>query len=102
MQEYKGEDFKALVGRDGLVLVDFFATWCGPCKMLMPVLENVSAEKNDTLFVKVDIDNYRDLAIESEVRAVPTLVLFKDGKEVDRTTGYQPKEKLLAWLKENE
>ncbi|HLT00394.1 MAG TPA: thioredoxin family protein, partial [Acholeplasma sp.] len=82
MQQYKGEDLQALVNKNGLVLVDFFATWCGPCNMLMPVVEQLSQELPDTKFIKVDIDEYRKEAIESGIRAVPTLVLFKDGKEV--------------------
>ncbi|CDR30993.1 Thioredoxin [Acholeplasma oculi] len=101
MQQYKGEDFNQVVNKDGLVLVDFFATWCGPCKMLMPVLEQISGEQPGTQFVKVDIDEYRKQAIDNGIRAVPTLVLFKDGKEVSRASGYQPREKILAWLEEH-
>ena len=101
MQQYKGEDFQKLVNQDGLVLVDFFATWCGPCKMLMPVLEQISTEDDKTSFVKLDIDEYRKEAIDNGIRAVPTLVLFKDGKEVDRASGYQPREKILSWLEEH-
>jgi len=101
MQQYKGEDLQALVNKNGLVLVDFFATWCGPCNMLMPVVEQLSQELPDTKFIKVDIDEYRKEAIESGIRAVPTLVLFKDGKEVARASGYQPKEKLVSWLEEH-
>ncbi len=98
MQQYKGENYADIVGKQGLVLVDFFATWCGPCKMLMPVLEQISSEQPDTPFIKLDIDEYRKQAIDTGIRAVPTLVLYKDGKEVARTSGYQPKEKLVAWL----
>jgi len=101
MQQYKGEDFNSVVDKPGLVLLDFFATWCGPCNMLMPVLEQISSETPDTKFVKIDIDEYRKEAIENGIRAVPTLVLFKDGKEVARASGYQPKEKLLSWLEEH-
>ncbi|MFA5692882.1 MAG: thioredoxin [Acholeplasmataceae bacterium] len=101
MQAYKGEDFKEVVKKDGLVVVDFFATWCGPCKMLTPVLEELSTEDQDTSFVKVDIDEYRKQAIDAGIKAVPTLVLFKDGVEVSRTQGYQPKEKLVSWLSEH-
>ncbi|VEU82502.1 thioredoxin [Acholeplasma hippikon] len=102
MQQYKGEDYKDLVSQKGLVLVDYFATWCGPCKMLMPVLEEISTEKTDTKFVKVDIDEFRKQAIDTGIRAVPTLVLYKDGVEVSRASGYQPREKLLEWLAEHQ
>lgn len=101
MQQYKGEDFQGLVSTDGLVLVDFYATWCGPCKMLMPVLEQISSEQPETPFIKLDIDEYRKQAIDTGIRAVPTLVLYKNGKEVSRASGYQPKEKLLSWLEEH-
>jgi|SRR5690554_116730 thioredoxin 1 len=101
MQQYKGEDLNKLVNQDGLVLVDFFATWCGPCKMLMPVLEQISTEDVGTKFIKLDIDEYRKEAIDNGIRAVPTLVLFKDGKEVSRASGYQPREKILSWLEEH-
>lgn len=101
MQAYKGEDFQKVVNKDGLVLVDFFATWCGPCKMLAPVLEELSSEDKETSFVKLDIDEYRKQAIDAGIKAVPTLVLYKDGKEVARVSGYQPKEKLTTWLSEH-
>lgn len=101
MQQYKGEGLNKLVNQDGLVLVDFFATWCGPCKMLMPVLEQISTEDVGTKFIKLDIDEYRKEAIDNGIRAVPTLVLFKDGKEVSRASGYQPREKILSWLEEH-
>ena len=101
MQQFKGEDYNKLINQEGLVLVDYYATWCGPCKMLMPVLEQIATEKNDTKFTKVDIDEYREQAIKTGIRAVPTLVLYKDGKEVSRTSGYQPREKILEWLEEH-
>lgn len=101
MQQFKGEDYNKLINQEGLVLVDYYATWCGPCKMLMPVLEQIATEKYDTKFIKVDIDEYREQAIKTGIRAVPTLVLYKDGKEVSRTSGYQPREKILEWLEEH-
>lgn len=81
--------------KDGLVVVDFFATWCGPCKMLLPVYEalgNEMAEKAN--FLKVDIDQSIELAQEFEVSTVPTVIIFKDGKPVDRLIGFIPKDNL--------
>ncbi|CZR98518.1 MULTISPECIES: thioredoxin [unclassified Clostridioides] len=81
--------------KDGLVVVDFFATWCGPCKMLSPVYEalgNEMAEKAN--FLKVDIDQSIELAQEFEVSTVPTVIIFKDGKPVDRLIGFIPKDNL--------
>ncbi|NLB84928.1 MAG: thioredoxin [Acholeplasmataceae bacterium] len=95
---YNGEDFKELSKTKGLILVDYFATWCGPCKMLMPVLEDLAEEMTDVPFYKVDIDLFRNKAIEAQVQSVPTLVLYKDGVEVDRSLGYRPKAKLEAWV----
>ncbi|EQF23184.1 thioredoxin [Clostridioides difficile CD160] len=83
--------------KDGLVVVDFFATWCGPCKMLSPVYEalgNEMAEKTD--FLKVDIDQSMELAQKFEVSTVPTVIIFKDGKPVDRLIGFIPKDNLKS------
>jgi len=98
--DYKGEDFKELT-KKGLVLVDFFATWCGPCKMLAPVLDEIIATQTEVKVLKVDIDQYRPLAIESAVKSIPTMVLFKDGVEVSREVGFLPTEKITEWLSQH-
>ncbi len=99
LKDYEGQDFNEVIGQDGFVLVDFFATWCGPCKMLMPQLEALSEEQKDVPMVKVDIDNYRALAKETYgITSVPTLVLFKDGVEVGRQSGFAPKENVWKWI----
>ncbi len=84
----------------GIVLVDFFATWCGPCKMLHPVLEEVLEEENLTI-VKVDIDKNESLAVEYGVMSVPTMILFKDGHEMSKSIGYKDKQTLLNWIRES-
>ncbi|MBV7275897.1 thioredoxin [Clostridium thailandense] len=96
-------EFKENVLNDnGAVLVDFFAEWCGPCKMVAPVLEELGSEMNGKAKIfKVDIDKSRDLALKYEVMAVPTLVIFKDGKPVDKIVGFQPKEALKAKLEQH-
>jgi len=66
--------------------------------MLKPVLEQISTEMNDTKFFRVDIDLFRNQAIEAGIRSVPTVVLYKDGEEVDRQSGYQPKERIQSWM----
>lgn len=81
-----------------VVLVDFFATWCGPCKMLAPILEEVAEERQDLNIYKIDIDKNRDLAIGQEIEFVPTLVLFKEGKEVFRISGVIDKENIIAQI----
>ena len=83
-----------------LVLVDFFATWCGPCQMLAPILEELSNKNEDFEIVKIDIDQERDLAIESGIEFVPTVVIFKNGKEVDRMTGVFDKNEILEKIEQ--
>ncbi|HBF0499327.1 TPA: thioredoxin [Clostridioides difficile] len=81
--------------KDGLVVVDFFATWCGPCKMLSPIYEALGNEMVEKAnFLKVDIDQNIELAQKFEVSTVPTMLIFKDGKPVDRLIGFMPKENL--------
>ena len=93
-------DFQAKVlNNPKKVLVDFFATWCGPCKMLAPVVDEVATEQADKIDVyKVDIDQSPDLAMKYGVNSVPTLIVFKDGQIVNQTVGAQPKQNLLALL----
>lgn len=90
------EEFKAAIA-EGTVLVDFFATWCGPCKMLSPVLEEVSKEVSATI-IKVDVDEASTIAAQFGIQAVPTLILFKNGERVDTRMGYQNKNQLLAFI----
>ena len=82
---------------DKPVLVDFFATWCGPCRMVAPVLDEVAAEVAGSAYVyKVDIDQSPDVAARFGVSSVPTLIVFEDGKVKKQTVGAQPKQNLLA------
>ena len=81
--------------KDGIVVVDFFATWCGPCKMLSPVFEALGNDmENKADFLKVDIDQSMELAERFQVTTVPTVIVFKEGKEMDRLVGFIPKENL--------
>lgn len=98
MIDYQGQNYQEVIGQQGLVVVQYFATWCGPCKMLKPVLEQISNELTDAKFFRVDIDLFRNQAIEAGIRSVPTVVLYKDGEEVDRQSGYQPKERIQSWM----
>ena len=81
----------------GVIVVDFFATWCGPCKMLAPVFESLGEEmKDQAMFAKVDIDQSLELAQQFSITTVPTVMVFKDGKPVDSLVGFIPKDKLKA------
>ena len=84
--------------KQGTVLVDFFATWCGPCKMLSPVLEEVAEENPDLLVLKIDVDEVGELAARYGIQAIPTLMLFKDGQRLETRMGYQNKNQLLAFI----
>jgi thioredoxin 1 len=81
------------------VLVDFWAEWCGPCKMIAPVLDEIAKEKGDAVKVgKVDIDKNQSLSFKYNVRAIPTLLFFKNGQVVDQVTGMTSKKDLLGRL----
>ncbi len=84
---------------EGVVLVDFYADWCGPCKMIAPILKDVQEEMGDKVkIIKVDVDNDGELAQRYDVMSIPTLVVFKDGKPVNRRTGFMPKVELIKFI----
>ena len=90
-------DFPALVQDDKLLVVDFFATWCGPCKKLSPTLDEVSEEFGDRVnIVKVDVDESEDLAMTYGIRSVPTVLFFRNGQQVDKFVGALPKSEIVS------
>ena len=90
------DGFDKLIEKEAIV--DFYATWCGPCKMFGPVFEDVSL-KNDINFVKVDVDKYSEIARKYGVMTIPTVILFKDGVEVKRNIGFMSEQELSKFLK---
>ena len=92
-------EFEQIISNNELVVIDFFATWCGPCKMLSPVIENVESLIHDVKFIKVDIDKFNDLASQYKIQSVPTLVFLKNGQEVMKSIGYLDEDALIEKIK---
>ena len=98
MIEIKNNEFRSEI-KYGIVLVDFYAQWCGPCRMISPVLEQLHEEYDGKVkFVKVDIDVNPETAKEYGVMSIPNLLIFKDGELADRLLGFKPKQTLQQWI----
>ena len=90
---------KEVLQSDKTVLVDFYADWCGPCKMLSPVVDSVANENEDIKVVKVNVDDAQDLAIKYQVMSIPTLVVIKNGQEINRSVGVVSKSEIEEMVK---
>ena len=98
--EITSENFqKEVLESDKKVLVDFYADWCGPCKKLSPIIEEVAGEESNVKFVKLNIDLAEDIAIEYQVMSIPTLVVMENGKEISRNVGLLDKEEVRSLIK---
>ncbi len=101
MVEKIGEsEFKEVLG-EGTIVVDFSATWCGPCKMLAPVMEELSEEIGDVNFYNIDVDENQDLAMEYGVRSIPAVLVFKGNDKVAETVGFMPKQQMADFINNN-
>lgn len=97
MKEFEKGNFLEEIS-EGVVLVDFFATWCGPCKMIAPHLSDLASEMLEVKFLKVDVDKHSELKVEYQIKNIPTLVLFKDGEEISRRVGFATKNDISKWV----
>ena len=83
---------------DKPVLVDFWASWCGPCQMVLPILDEIADERSDIKVCKINVDEQKELARQFRVMSIPTLAVFKNGEMVNRSTGAKPKEQILQMI----
>lgn len=92
------KEFEVLT-KEGLVLVDFYADWCGPCQLLSPILEELAKNNKELKIVKINVDDFQQLAVQNKVLSIPAIKIYKDGKLVNQTVGYQELEDLETLLK---
>ncbi|GIR94661.1 MAG: thioredoxin [Gammaproteobacteria bacterium] len=92
VKEINAEEYAEIINSSSPVVIDFHATWCGPCKVLSPILEELNDEIEGVEFVKLDVDQHPQIAGQNQVMGVPTVVILKDGEVKDRFVGVQPKE----------
>lgn len=90
-------DFDKLIKNDK-VLVDFYADWCGPCRMISPIVEEIAKENNDLQVVKVNVDNFEAIARKYGIMSIPTLIVFKNGEAVNKNIGYISKDEIIKLL----
>ena len=97
VQHVTKENFEELV-RDRTVMLDFWAPWCGPCRMVAPILDEIAAERSDIKVAKINVDEEMELAAQFRVASIPTLLVFKNGAVVNQSVGARPKKDILALL----
>lgn len=101
IKEMTGRELDELVSSGKTVVCDFFATWCGPCRMLSPILEKLSEEFEGVTFAKVDVDANGDLAASLGIFSIPDVYVFSDGEVKDHNLGYLPEEQMREFLQKN-
>ena len=93
-KEITDENIEEILKENEITVIDFWAEWCGPCRMVGPIIEELSKDNEDVTIGKVNVDGNRDASSAYGVRSIPTIIFFKDGKEVDRVVGMQTQEML--------
>jgi thioredoxin len=103
VKELNESNFEETINSNKIILVDIYTTWCGPCKMMMPILEQLGEHYTDNIIIsKLDAESNMNVSTQLNVRNVPTLILFKDGKEVERQMGAKNKTELINWISKHE
>lgn len=92
-------NFDKARGNEGIALLDFYADWCGPCRMVLPIIDEIAEERADLLVAKINVDESPELAREFGVLSIPTLVVMENGKVINRSSGAKSKEKILEMLR---
>lgn len=93
------DNFESTIKENKKVLVDFWASWCGPCKMLGPIIDEIAGEVDDVVIAKINVDEQPELAQQFAVMSIPTVIVFKDGVAAEKSVGLVPKEQLLNLIK---
>ena len=93
------KNIENLISNNDIALIDFYADWCGPCKALSPIIDEIAEKEKHIVVGKVKVEEEKDLANKYRVRSIPTMVVFKGGKEVNRLVGFMPKEEILEKIK---
>ena len=93
------KNIENLISNNDIALIDFYADWCGPCKALSPIIDEIAEKEKHIVVGKVNVEEEKDLANKYRVRSIPTMVVFKGGKEVNRLVGFMPKEEILEKIK---
>ena len=92
------KEFEKIINDNHTILIDFYADWCGPCRALGPLLDEIANENHNFKIGKVNVDDETNLSSQFKIRSIPTMIIFKDGKEVERMVGFLPKEEIIKKL----
>ena len=98
MRKINEKEFKELVENGKTIVIDFYADWCGPCRALGPILEEVQEEFPEIEFVKVNVDEEENLAMGFRIQSIPNVIIIKDGKMVSNSLGLKPKDAIIEWI----